>query len=111
MATDREIPTMTTKSLDNNCQIPNTDAPSTFLIPISLIRCSVTKEARANIPRQEITIASPEKTVDRVPMRCSAANFRAYSSSTKLYSKGEDGSNRLNTGAILAIAVAALNCG
>lgn len=44
-------------SLDNKYSILIVVAPSTFRIPISLVRCSAVKETSPNNPRQEMKIA------------------------------------------------------
>ncbi len=76
-----------TKSLESNCHKSKTDAPNTFRTPISLVRCSATKEARPNKPKQEMKMASTANTVERLAMRSSSPNFLAYSSSVNWYSK------------------------
>jgi hypothetical protein len=48
------------KSFDNKPVILSIVAPKTFLIPISLMRCSATKVARPKIPKQEIKMAKME---------------------------------------------------
>src|SRR5579872_2470781 len=62
------------KSLDSSDQRWGTLAPRTLRIPISLVRCSATKEARPKRPRQEIKMARDERTTARFPSRVSAAN-------------------------------------
>ena len=54
----------TTNSLDMYLTMLVTDAPRTFLMPISFVRCSAVKEDNPNIPRQEINIASSVKMVE-----------------------------------------------
>ncbi len=49
--------TILIKSLDNNPTMLITDAPSTFLTPISLNRCSAANADNPNNPRQAIRIA------------------------------------------------------
>src|SRR5687768_322673 len=93
-----------TKSCDNILHKLVTDAPITFRMPISFVRCSATKEANANNPRQEIKMASTAKKVDNVPRRFSLPNFCAYSSSTKEGENGEAGFIFLNTVSILLSA-------
>ena len=44
-ATKNEINTRITKSLDSNDVMPVTEAPSTFRMPISLMRFSAEKQA------------------------------------------------------------------
>jgi len=77
----KEISTNTTKSLESKFHTLNTEAPNTFLIPISFVRCSATNEANPNKPRQEIIIASKAKKPASLPTRTSLLNFFAYSSS------------------------------
>ena len=47
--------------------------PNTFLIPISFNRRSAVKDANANNPRHDITIAIPAKYCDKVATLCSEA--------------------------------------
>src|SRR5689334_4398601 len=103
-----ETITNTTKSLDSIRHRFVTDAPKTFLIPISFVRCSATKDERPRSPRQLIKIASEPKNDASFPIRSSAANFFAYSSSTNVYSNGADGITDLKTDSIFAIALDAL---
>lgn len=49
------------KSLDNNVVTPDTEAPNTFRIPISLFRLAAVKEAKPYKLRQAINMANPEK--------------------------------------------------
>ena len=53
------LPTMThlVNSFESRTVIPETDAPRTLRIPISLVRCSAMKEAKPKRPRQEMNIA------------------------------------------------------
>src|SRR5258707_11441686 len=74
-----ERTTTTTKSLESSCHKCATEAPCTFLIPISLVRCSAMYDAMPNRPRQEMTTARVEKKVARVPIRFSLPNFLANS--------------------------------
>jgi len=69
--------TNVTNSLDKSCHRLNVDAPKTFLIPTSLARCPATKDARPNKPRQEMNTAKIVKNPDSLPIRSSAANFKA----------------------------------
>jgi hypothetical protein len=82
MAITHEMITKPTKSFDSNRHRSNTDAPTIFLIPISLVRCSATKEANPNSPRQEIKMARIAKKVESWPILSSWLNFLPYSSST-----------------------------
>ena len=49
--------TILIKSTDNNFTMLNTEAPSTFRIHISLMRCSASKADNPNNPRHAISIA------------------------------------------------------
>ncbi len=71
MATRQEMITNTMNSFDNNFHRLNTDAPTTFLIPISFVRCSATKDARPKRPRQEIKTASMAKKAVNLLIRSS----------------------------------------
>src|SRR5688572_6482477 len=93
-----------TNSFDCIFQRLNTVAPSTLRTPISLFRCSATKDANPNRPRQEINMARIAKKLARLPILTSLEYFLAYSSSINLYSNGLPGLYFLNTGAILAKA-------
>lgn len=44
--------------------ILETEAPITFRIPISLVRCSAVKDAKPNIPRHAMDIARMEKIMN-----------------------------------------------
>lgn len=79
IAIRQEKITNKTKSLDNNRQRFETDAPSTFRMPIYLVRCSAMNEANPNKPRQLIKMARKAKKLASLPMRSSAANINAYS--------------------------------
>src|SRR3954470_24644663 len=70
-----EMMTSTTKSFDSILHRLLTDAPITLRTPISFVRCSVTKEARPNSPRQLMRIASVANTDASFPTRSSALNF------------------------------------
>jgi hypothetical protein len=59
------------KSLVSATRTSVTEAPSTFLIPISLVRLSLEKETRPNKPRQEINIAMIAIKVESLPVVCS----------------------------------------
>src|ERR1700730_12670812 len=100
----QEIITSETKSFDNILHRLKTLAPKTFRTPISLVRCSATKEANPNNPKQEMNMARLAKKVARFPMRSSPENFCAYSSSVNLYWKGLPGLNLLKTGSNLEMA-------
>ena len=91
IAIKQEITTSFRKSFDSMFQTLNVDAPKTFRTPISLVRCSATKEVSPKRPRQLIKIAKAVKIPDKVPIRSSAANFSPYSLSTKSYSNGMSG--------------------
>src|SRR5688500_16175087 len=100
----QEIVTSNTNSLESNFHKVNTDAPNTFLTPISLVLCSATNEASPYNPRHEMKIASTAKMVVRLPILSSSENFFPYSWSTNLYSKGLAGLYFLKTDSILARA-------
>src|SRR6185295_7515806 len=102
MAMAQDIITRFTKSLDNICHKLKTLAPRTLRTPISFVRCSATNEARPNKPRHEMNTARIAKKVERLPMRFSSSNLRAYSSSLNLYSKGAAGLYLLNTDSTFA---------
>lgn len=59
VATSNDITTSVKKSFDNKEVIFNTDAPNTFLIPISLILFSAIYAARPNNPKHDIRIVNP----------------------------------------------------
>ena len=65
------INTRMMNSLDIYLTTLATDAPRTFLIPISLVRCSAVNEDSPNIPRQEIKRARIVKTAMIFPGACS----------------------------------------
>src|SRR5829696_7414402 len=100
----QEIITSFIKSVDNICHRLKMLAPNTFLTPISFVRCSATKDASPNNPKQEIKTARMAKKVERFPMRFSSENFSAYTSSVNLNSNGLPGSNFLNTASIFGKA-------
>jgi hypothetical protein len=56
-ATKKDMLTSVRKSLDKRETIPVVLAPSTFRMPISLVRCSTLNVVRPNNPRQEIKMA------------------------------------------------------
>ena len=70
-ATSKAAATIISKSLDNRYTIPDTDAPNTFLTPISLVRWTAKKEISPERPRQLITIAMIAVILIRVPSRSS----------------------------------------
>ena len=75
------------KTKDENCRanifhISGIDAPNTFLTPIYFVRCSVTKDANPNKPRQEIKTARIVKVKTSFPSCCSSKNLFAYCLST-----------------------------
>src|SRR5579871_4355861 len=86
-----ERTTNNTNSFDNNFQRLNTEAPSTFRTPISLVRCSAINDANPNKPKHEINIARTEKNPASFPIRSSLENFLPYRSSTNEYSNGAEG--------------------
>ena len=81
MAIIHEIITNITNSFDNNFHKLNTEAPTTFRIPISLVRCSATKDAKPKSPRQEIKMASIAKKAVRLLTLSSLLNFSPKASS------------------------------
>ena len=60
-AISNEINTSFKKSLDNMVVMFATDAPITFLTPISFLLFCAVKAARPNKPRHEIRMAKPAK--------------------------------------------------
>ena len=66
----KEIITRETNSFDNKFQTLNTDAPNTFLTPISFLRCSATKDVKPNKPKQEIIIACSVNALESLPTYC-----------------------------------------
>src|SRR3954467_2222538 len=111
MAIKQAIITSNTKSTDTMLHKLYTDAPSTLRTPISFVLCSAIKDASPNNPRQEMNMARKAKMDDSLPICSSAANFKAYSSSANLYSKGAEGIIFLNTASILGKALLALTVG
>src|SRR5207344_2791658 len=107
----KEMITSITKSRESRFQTLKTEAPSTFLTPISFLRCSATKDVNPNRPRHDITTARNAKKPASRPMRSSSPNFLAYSSSTNLYSNDCSGLNFLNMGSIFCNAAVALSTG
>src|SRR5215212_5884298 len=85
--------TSLTKSFDSIVVICFTDAPNTFLIPISLVRCSAVKAAKANNPSAEIIMATREKIKMSVDVFISALYNLLKLSSKKVYEKGWVGIN------------------
>src|SRR6185503_15518464 len=63
-AINKEMPTSFKKSFDNIVVMLVTDAPTTFLIPISFLLFCAVKAAKPNKPRQEIIMAKPAKYFD-----------------------------------------------
>ena len=61
-----------------------TEAPITFRIPISFVRCSAVKAARPNSPSPVITIVSPAKRLASVLVRLMVVNFFWNSTSANL---------------------------
>src|SRR6516225_7850908 len=76
-ATGNAIKEATRTSLRNSfesiCVTCDTVAPNTFLIPISLVRCSVVYVLKPNRPRQATKMVSAENIFKMVPVTCSAA--------------------------------------
>lgn len=65
------IKTRTINSFDNTKEREATEAPITFRIPISFVRCSAVKAANANRLKLAMKMARPENTPNIWPMRCS----------------------------------------
>ena len=65
----KAINTSFTKSVDSIRTILETEAPNTFLTPISLVRCSAIYVANPNKPRQAIIIANKAKVIATLPTR------------------------------------------
>src|ERR1700730_9979790 len=107
----KEMITSITKSRESRFQTLNTEAPNTFLTPISFFRCSATKDVNPNKPRHDITTARDAKKPASRPTRSSSPNFLAYSSSTNLYSNGCSGLNFLYMGSIFCKATVTLTAG
>ena len=57
--------------LESNLTSPSSDAPSTFRIPISLVRRSAESRTSPNNPKQAIRIANPANDNKNFPVRCS----------------------------------------
>ena len=79
-----EMITSATKSFDNIFHSEKIEAPNTFRTPISFVRCSATKDASPNRPRQLIKMARMAKKAESLPVRVSAANLVANSVSANL---------------------------
>lgn len=77
-----------TNSFDISITMPEIEAPSTFLMPISLVRCSAVNAARPKRPRQPTKIAITEKMAKIVPILSSARYISSNRSSRKEYSNG-----------------------
>src|ERR1700712_5663283 len=107
----KEMITSITKSRESRFQTLKTEAPNTFLTPISFFRCSATKEVSPNRPRHDMTTARDAKKPASRPMRSSSPNFLAYSSSTNLYSNGCSGLNFLYMGSIFCKPAVAVTAG
>src|SRR5688572_22368623 len=108
---NNETATRAINSFDNKPHKLNSDAPNTFLTPISFVRCSAINDAIPNNPRQLMKMASIAKKPASLPMRSSLPNFFAYSSSVNWYSNGCAGLNFLKTVSIFANADLALTEG
>ena len=70
-----------------------TEAPSTFRIPTSLVRCTAIKEMRPYNPNELMKMAMPEKIFVMEESRSSSAYCRATFSSKMRYSKILSGKN------------------
>src|SRR5690606_41169673 len=71
VAIAKAISSKTTKSLDNNITMPETEEPNTLRIPISFTRRLIINSAKANKPRQEMTIATVAPPMTIREKRCS----------------------------------------
>src|SRR5882762_910749 len=94
------------KSFESKMTISSTDAPMTFRIPISFIRCSAVKVANPNSPRQEMKIATTEKAVKSLPVRCSVLYIASKLESRNWYSKGYSALYCFHSLSVAAIAPA-----
>ena len=102
MAMINAISTSTRKSFDKSVVMSDMEAPSTFLMPISLILFSAIYVAKPKSPRQEIKMVKPANNAAKVPVLFSESNFFAYDSSTNYISKGKSGLCFLNIASIFA---------
>ncbi len=75
-------------SLDSNPTTVCTEAPSTFLTPISFFRRSAVKIDKPNKPRQATKMEIKVKMPNTVPIRCSERYNASNSLSRKLKIKG-----------------------
>ena len=92
------------KSFESNIHILLTDAPRTFRISISFVRCSATKGANPKSPKQLRKIANIVNTLAKLAIRSSDLNFFPYSSSTNWNSNGIFGKfDFSNVGFILSV--------
>ena len=97
-------------SRKSNFKIFVTEAPNTFRMPISFVRCKVVNEARPNNPRQATNMARLVKRVNTCPKRWSALYCLSKWSSRKKYSNVFPGKNFLHsafTRAMVSLALAA----
>src|SRR5690606_38309313 len=76
------------KSLPSKVTILKVIAPMTFRMPISLVRCSVSKVVKPNNPKMEINTAKPAKKVKMVLTLASASYCALNPSSTNKGSNG-----------------------
>src|ERR1700749_2405131 len=79
------------KSIDSKLTIPETLAPNTLRMPISLLRCSALKAARPKRPKQEMIIAIMVKELMICDMVISAWYCFCTSWSRNVYSNGVEG--------------------
>jgi len=80
--------TMLTETIE---RILNTDAPSTFLTPNSLVLFSIENDTKPNNPIHAIKIVSILKIRNTFPNLCSEEYSALRLSSRKLYSNGVSG--------------------
>ena len=65
MAITKAMSTSHMNSLQNNRIILYTDAPNTFLIPTSLMRCMVINKINPYKPMQLMKMPMPAKSIDK----------------------------------------------
>src|SRR6267378_71753 len=83
------------KSIESKETILNNEAPNTFRIPISFVRCTAVYDDNPINPRQEMMMASTVKMLMILPNRLSSLYWLLYRSSRKKYSKALPGKNFL----------------
>ena len=85
------ISTNLRKSLESNWTMLATLAPSTLRTPISFVRCSAVKVARANRPRHETNTVYTANPLNEVIMSRSLWYRALKDASTNEYSNGKSG--------------------